>query len=176
MTRQADVRLVAATNRDLDGMVRAGVFREDLLYRLDVIRLHVPPLRERIEDLPAFADGFLDEFIRIHRGRARGFSGAALDALCRHRWPGNIRELRNVIERASILCRGERIEPRDLALGDAGGIAMAASRPSATLSLAALEREHILAVLGAAETLEMAAKQLGIDASTLYRKRRQYGI
>jgi NtrC-family two-component system response regulator AlgB len=176
VTRQADVRLVAATNRDLDGMVRAGVFREDLLYRLDVIRLHVPPLRDRIEDLPAFADGFLDEFIRIHRGRARGFSEAALDALCRHRWPGNIRELRNVVERASILCRGERIEPRDLALGDAGGIAMAASRPSATLSLAALEREHILAVLGAAETLEMAAKQLGIDASTLYRKRRQYGI
>jgi len=76
VTRQADVRLVAATNRDLNGMVKAGTFREDLLYRLDVIRLHLPPLRERIDDLPAFAHGFLDEFIRTHRGRARGFSGA----------------------------------------------------------------------------------------------------
>ncbi|MGQ3056657.1 MAG: sigma-54-dependent transcriptional regulator [Nevskia sp.] len=178
VTRQADVRLVAATNRDLNGMVKAGTFREDLLYRLDVIRLHLPPLRDRIEDLPAFANGFLDEFIRIHRGRGRGFSEAAMDALCRHRWPGNIRELRNVIERASILCRGELIEPRDLALGEAGGGAAAstAARPTGAMSLAALEREHILAVLGEAETLEVAAKQLGIDASTLYRKRKQYGI
>ena len=176
VTRQADVRLVAATNRDLNGMVKAGTFREDLLYRLDVIRLHLPPLRERIDDLPAFAHGFLDEFIRTHRGRARGFSDAALDALCRHRWPGNIRELRNVIERASILCRSELIEPRDLALGEAGAAAPSAARPTGALSLAALEREHILAVLGEAETLEIAAKQLGIDASTLYRKRKQYGI
>jgi len=103
-------------------------------------------------------------------------ASAALDALCRHRWPGNIRELRNVIERASILCRSELIEPRDLALGEAGAAAPSAARPTGALSLAALEREHILAVLGEAETLEIAAKQLGIDASTLYRKRKQYGI
>ncbi|WP_295685842.1 sigma-54 dependent transcriptional regulator [uncultured Nevskia sp.] len=175
VTRQADVRLVAATNRDLNAMVRAGTFREDLLYRLDVIRIHLPPLRDRIEDLPQLAHGFLDEFIRIHRGRARGFSEAALTALAAHRWPGNIRELRNVVERASILCRGEQIEPRDLALGDAGGSAPA-TRTTQGLSLQALEREHILSVLGAAETLEVAAKTLGIDASTLYRKRKQYGI
>jgi len=178
VTRQADVRLVAATNCDLNAMVRAGTFREDLLYRLDVIRIHLPPLRERIEDLPQLAAGFLDEFIRIHRGRARGFSDDALAALGRHRWPGNIRELRNVIERASILCRGELIEPRDLALGEAGAApAGSGSRqPGSGMSLQALEREHILTVLGEAETLEAAAKQLGIDASTLYRKRKQYGI
>jgi len=175
VTRQADVRLVAATNRDLNAMVRAGTFREDLLYRLDVIRIHLPPLRERSEDLPQLAEGFLAEFIRIHRGRARGFSEAALEALAGHRWPGNIRELRNVIERASILCRGELIEPTDLALGDVGSTA-AISRSSQGLSLQALEREHILTVLGVAESLDAAAKTLGIDASTLYRKRKQYGI
>ena len=174
VTRQADVRLVAATNRDLQAMVQAGSFREDLLYRLDVIRITLPALRDRPEDIPDLAGGFLDEFIRAHRGKARRFSDEAMTALVRHGWPGNIRELRNVIERASILVRNEQIEASDLALGSAAG--PAPSRKASGLSLQELEREHILAVIGEAETLEAAARQLGIDASTLYRKRKQYGI
>jgi len=176
VTRQADVRLIAATNRDLAAMVKQGTFREDLLYRLDVIRIVLPPLRERPEDIVGLAEGFLAEFVNTHRCRARSFSEPAQHALQAHRWPGNIRELRNVIERASILCRSEVIEARDLALVDGGAGPSATARPGAALSLLALEREHILAVLGSAESLEVAAKQLGIDVSTLYRKRKQYGI
>ena len=173
LTRYANVRLVAATNRDLHGMVRQGQFREDLLYRLDVIRLLLPALRERPEDIPALAQHFLAQFAALGR-RARGFTTEALALLTRYAWPGNVRELRNVIERASILCKSELIEPRFLAL-DSGGSGTA-PRPGAALSLSALEREHIVAVLAQAGTLEAAARQLGIDASTLYRKRKQYGI
>ncbi|MEO4048011.1 sigma-54-dependent response regulator transcription factor AlgB [Pseudomonas sp. CAU 1711] len=174
LTRQADVRILAATNLDLDAMVREGRFREDLLYRLNVICLTLPPLRERGEDLLPLAEGFLARFVREHGRPARAFSDEARAALQAYAWPGNVRELRNVIERASIICPGERIEPSHLGLDPAQ--ADSAPRVGAALSLEQLEKAHIAAVLAASATLEQAAATLGIDVSTLYRKRKQYGL
>jgi NtrC-family two-component system response regulator AlgB len=174
VTRQADVRILAATNLDLAEMARAGTFREDLLYRLNVITLTLPPLRERAEDVLTLADGFLARFVTDYARPARGFSEAALAALRRYTWPGNVRELRNVIERASIICPGELIEPNHLGLDsrDDGGVA----RVGSDMTLEDLEKAHIAAVLGNSPTLEQAASTLGIDVSTLYRKRKQYGL
>ncbi|WJN59494.1 sigma-54-dependent response regulator transcription factor AlgB [Pseudomonas sp. SO81] len=174
VTRQADVRILAATNLDLAEMVRAGTFREDLLYRLNVITLTLPPLRERAEDTLALAEGFLARFVKDYARPARGFSEASLNALRRYNWPGNVRELRNVIERASIICPGEWVEPSHLGLDtrDDGGVA----RVGSDMTLEALEKAHIAAVLGNSPTLEQAATTLGIDVSTLYRKRKQYGL
>jgi NtrC-family two-component system response regulator AlgB len=170
VTRRADVRLIAATNRDLAAMVAQGSFREDFLYRLDVVRLTLPPLRERGEDILPLAEAFLAEFTLAHRGTPRQFGESARQALLRHCWPGNIRELRNVVERASILGTHEVIEAAQLGLP--------AGDPDAanTASLEALERAHIVATLAASPTLDAAAKRLGIDSSTLYRKRKHYGI
>jgi NtrC-family two-component system response regulator AlgB len=176
-TRQADVRLIAATNRDLDRMTREGRFRDDLLYRIDVIRLQIPPLRERREDIVPMAMQFLAEFASRHGRRPRDFSDRARAALLAYAWPGNIRELRNVVERASILGKEERIDASILALG-------AIAPPSAgdaddaphARGLDAVERDHIAGVIATTRTLKEAAHQLGIDASTLYRKRRQYGL
>lgn len=174
VTRRADVRLIVATNHDLSRRVAEGAFREDLLYRLNVIALRLPALRERAEDILPLAERFLAEFVREHGRRARAFSDAARQALIGYRWPGNVRELRNVVERASILCDQERIDARHLALGDAA----VAAPPAAYLpqSLDELERVHIQSVLTRSDTLENAARTLGIDVSTLYRKRKRYGI
>jgi NtrC-family two-component system response regulator AlgB len=174
VTRQADVRILAATNLDLAEMVRSGTFREDLLYRLNVITLTLPPLRERAEDILALAEGFLARFVKDYSRPARGFSEASLAALRRYNWPGNVRELRNVIERASIICPGEWVEPSHLGLDtrDDGGVA----RVGSDMTLGDLEKAHIAAVLGNSSTLEQAATTLGIDVSTLYRKRKQYGL
>ncbi|AJE22516.1 sigma-54-dependent response regulator transcription factor AlgB [Azotobacter chroococcum] len=174
VTRQADVRILAATNRDLEAMVRAGQFREDLLYRINVITLHLPPLRERPEDIRDLAERFLLMFVRSYGRPARGFSEAAQAALLGYHWPGNIRELRNVVERASIICPQELIETTHLGLGEQpiGSV----PRVGMPLRLEELERAHIAAVLATSETLEQAAKTLGIDASTLYRKRKQFGL
>ena len=174
VTRRADVRILAATNLNLDDMVRENRFREDLLYRLNVITLHLPPLRERSEDILTLADRFLARFVKEYSRPARGFSDEARSALLNYRWPGNIRELRNVIERASIICPQERVEIIHLGMGEqpAGN----APRVGAAMSLDELERAHIGAVLAASDTLDQAAKTLGIDASTLYRKRKQYNL
>jgi NtrC-family two-component system response regulator AlgB len=110
VTRRADVRILAATNQNLEDMVRDGRFREDLLYRLNVITLHLPPLRERREDILTLADRFLARFVKEYARPARGFSDEAREALLSYRWPGNIRELRNVVERASIICPQELVE------------------------------------------------------------------
>lgn len=174
LTRQADVRILAATNRNLQEMVSEGQFREDLLYRLNVITLTLPPLRERPEDIVTLAEGFLARFVSDYGRPARGFSDEALAALQHCRWPGNIRELRNVIERASIICTAERVELNHLGLDPAP--ADSVPRAGAQLSLEELERAHITAVLGNSETLDQAARILGIDASTLYRKRKQLGL
>ena len=174
VTRQADVRILAATNLDLAEMVRAGTFREDLLYRLNVITLTLPPLRERAEDTLTLAEGFLARFVKDYARPARGFSEASVNALRSYNWPGNVRELRNVIERASIICPGEWVEPSHLGLDtrDDGGVA----RVGSDMTLENLEKAHIAAVLGNSPTLEQAATTLGIDVSTLYRKRKQYGL
>ena len=180
VTRKADVRLVAATNHDLAAMVAEGSFREDLLYRLNVITLELPPLREHTEDIPELAQRFLQRYAEAYRRPARGFSPAAQERLLHYEWPGNIRELKNVVERAAILARGEQVGPDDLGLGtpvsgngDGRGHGVRAGDP---VTVDALERAHIEAVLAQSDSLDSAARTLGIDSSTLYRKRKRYGL
>ncbi|WP_313516245.1 sigma-54-dependent response regulator transcription factor AlgB [Pseudomonas sp.] len=175
VTRRADVRILAATNLNLEDMVREGRFREDLLYRLNVITLKLPPLRERPEDVLQLAESFLSQFVTSYGRPARAFSSEASEALASYSWPGNVRELRNVIERASIICPQEYVEVSHLGMsGHSGG--NNAPRVGESLSLEQLEKAHIAAVMATSETLDQAAKTLGIDASTLYRKRKQYGL
>ncbi|HFO0136621.1 TPA: sigma-54-dependent response regulator transcription factor AlgB [Pseudomonas aeruginosa] len=175
VTRRADVRILAATNRDLGAMVAQGQFREDLLYRLNVIVLNLPPLRERAEDILGLAERFLARFVKDYGRPARGFSEAAREAMRQYPWPGNVRELRNVIERASIICNQELVDVDHLGFS-ATQSASSAPRIGESLSLEDLEKAHITAVMASSATLDQAAKTLGIDASTLYRKRKQYGL
>lgn len=174
VTRNADVRILAATNRDLAGMVAQGAFREDLLYRLNVIVLNLPPLRERAEDIIGLAERFLARFVKDYGRPARGFTDEARSLLRRYNWPGNVRELRNVIERASIICNLDLIGVEQLAIGEQ--TSNSAPRIGEAMSLEELEKAHIAAVMASSATLDQAAKTLGIDASTLYRKRKQYSL
>ena len=172
-TRTADVRIVAATNRDLDEAVRAGQFREDLLFRLNVVEVVVPPLRERRDEIVPLAQRFLAFFARTAGRGARELTPAAERVLQAYPWPGNVRELRNAIERAVILGTGQLITPESFperivqhgsAVPAVGG----------DFTVEALEREHILRVLARTRTQDEAAQILGVDASTLWRKRRKY--
>ncbi len=171
-TRRANVRIIAATNLNLEEMVRTGRFREDLLYRLNVIRVDVPPLRQRPLDILPLAQWLL---ARLRRGKVvDGFSPEAADVLARYAWPGNVRELQNVVERAVILCRGSTIGVGDLP-SDLQG-APAPRGPGDLISLDRLEELHIRRVLAATKSLDEAAKVLEIDAATLWRRRKKYGI
>jgi NtrC-family two-component system response regulator AlgB len=174
VTRRADVRIVAATHIDLDAAVREGRFREDLLYRLDVIRIDLPPLRERPEDIPAIADRLLAYYGRLHHRRFLGFTDEAAGRLSIHSWPGNLRELRNVIERASILCTADRVGVEALPDRLEGG--EPPPRVGGRFSLEQVEEEHIRRILATAKSLQEAAEMLGIDQATLWRRRKQYGI
>ncbi len=174
-TRRADVRIVAATNHDLDAMVEAGSFRRDLLYRLNVITVTLPPLRQRPEDIEELALDFVRRYADSYRLPARGLSAPALALMKGYRWPGNVREMQNVIERAVILCPNAKIGPEFLAIS-AAQAATPAAVPGAPFSLEELERMHIEGVVARSETLEAAARTLGIDSSTLYRKRKAYGL
>jgi NtrC-family two-component system response regulator AlgB len=177
--RQADVRLIATTNRDLEAEVRSGRFREDLFYRLNVVTLTVPPLRERPEDILFLAHHYLSTFSRKQRRHGMMFSAAAEHAMQTHTWPGNLRELRNAVERAVILGSGEHIDPGDLGLltasADLNG-SLHAPQVGDLISIEALEREHIARVVARAPSLEAAARILDIDATTLQRKRKRYGL
>jgi len=173
LTRRADVRVVAATNRDLESDVKNGRFREDLLYRLNVIELHIPPLRDRPEDLLPLAHKFLEFFAGPARRPTPELSPAAAAALQSYAWPGNIRELRNAIERAVILWPAQVIEPAAFPERIAAH-ATSTVRLGADFTLEAIEREHILQVIARSPTLEDAARILGIDSSTLWRKRKRY--
>jgi NtrC-family two-component system response regulator AlgB len=175
VTRKANVRIVAATNRNLGEMVRQGLFREDLLYRLNVFSIGMPALRERAEDLPGLAEGFLLRYAASYRRPARTFTPCALEAIKAYAWPGNIRELQNIIERAVILCPGEQVDIELLAIADAAG-RKARPRIGDPLSLEDVERSHIRGVMANSASLDAAAKTLGIDVSTLYRKRKEYGL
>jgi DNA-binding NtrC family response regulator len=175
-----DVRIVAATHADLERGVREGRFREDLYYRLNVISVRVPPLRERMEDLVPLVRHFLVKHSRQGRPAA-GVTPEALDAMRRHRWPGNARELENCIERALVLGRDREIGLADLppALREDGAMAPVAAAHGAVgsaASLAELEREHILRTLRAVDgNRAAAARLLNVDRKTLYRKLKQYG-
>ena len=180
VTRQANVRLITASNRDLADMCEQGTFRQDLYYRLNVMPIVLPPLRARREDIATLAEGFLLRYTAEYGSPARGFEPAAELALADYHWPGNVRELQNVIERAAILCTTEAVPRRLLSLESGPGASARDDSDSATVggqvSLEQLERSHIEAVLRRAETLDEAARILGIDASTLYRKRKAFGL
>lgn len=174
-TRRADVRVIAATNRNLADEVKAGRFREDLFYRLNVICVTLPSLRERPADLARLAEGYRKFFAARLGKPVRAFTPAVQAAFAGYDWPGNLRELRNVVERAVILCSGESIEPCDLPeqFATAADPAIAVG---ARVTLDALEAEHIRRVLGFARSLDEAARTLGIDPATLYRKRQKLGL
>lgn len=173
-TRRADVRIISATNENLELAVKEGRFREDLYYRLNVIQIKIPPLCERPDDIEGIANNMLAFFGAQNNKKFAGFSSDAIAALKNYRWSGNIRELRNVIERAVILCQSEYIETENLpeamtpriettALGD-------------MVSLEKIEEAHIRHVIAVVKSLQDAAEILGIDQATLWRKRKQYGI
>jgi len=164
------VRIIAATNRDMSDMVGKSKFREDLYFRLAVITIDIPPLRERHEDLISLAKKLVEKFAEKHAKLVRGFSKDALDTVLRHSWPGNVRELANTIERAVLLSRTELLTSEDLRL----------LSPSATPksdNLADIERAHILKVLNAVGwQMNRAADRLGIHRNTLRNKIKEYGI
>lgn len=180
-TRTADVRIIAATNRDLAQAVKDGTFREDLFYRLNVITVDMPPLRSRLDDLVAFAEKFLRFFAKQFGRQVDGFSREARQHILAHSWPGNLRELRNAIERAVILTKGPDITAEDLPLssgGFKGADAADANTPAvgAAVSLEELEVAHIRAVMRSLSNLADVARVLGIDQATLYRKRKKLGL
>jgi NtrC-family two-component system response regulator AlgB len=174
-TRHADVRLIAATNRDLEVEVRAGRFREDLYYRLNVIDIALPPLRERREDIGPLAERLLRFFARQSAKAVTAFSVEARAALERHSWPGNLRELRNAVERGVILATGLEVGLSDLP-AQLGAPPAKRVEIGGAATLDDLEAEHIRRVLAASASLDDAAHTLGIDPSTLYRKRKRYGL
>jgi NtrC-family two-component system response regulator AlgB len=168
--RHADVRIISATNRDLAKAVAEGAFREDLYYRLNVISLRMPPLRERAADIERLARLYLN-FVASHTGKSvRSFAPAAVEALRSYSWPGNLRELRNVIERAVILSDHERIEVDDLS-----DLVRSTSevRLGGKFTLEQIEAEHIRRLIANHKTLEEVAEILQIDPATLYRKRKR---
>jgi NtrC-family two-component system response regulator AlgB len=172
--RMANVRVIAATNRNLKEAVAKGTFREDLLYRLDVISFHLPPLRERAGDILPIAESQLP-LLASHTGSSvKGFSPAAQEAMKHYSWPGNIRELRNVIERATILATGENIDLTDLPFS----LNEPAQAPAlgGKFSIEAIEAEHIRQVLRKCSSLQEAATILELDPTTLLRKRKSLNL
>jgi NtrC-family two-component system response regulator AlgB len=174
-TRSGDVRLIAATNRDLDAEVAAGRFREDLLYRLNVIEVRLPPLRERRQDILPLAGQLLRFFAQQTGKTVSEFTPEAREALERHGWPGNLRELRNAVERGVILTAGSEVGLADLPL-QVGQPASPRVEVGGPVTLDQVEREHIRQILGRTPSLDEAARTLGIDPSTLYRKRKRFGL
>ncbi|MFW5883228.1 MAG: sigma-54-dependent transcriptional regulator [Verrucomicrobiota bacterium] len=176
-TRSANIRVITATNRDLRKEVDEGNFREDLFYRLNVISLRLPALHERPEDLPGLAQNFLNYF-RAQQNRPKvEFSESAVEAIRGYGWPGNLREMSNVIERAVILADNDSIDlddlPRNLANKQPAQGGMMAGSP---IPLAKLEEEHIRRIVEKADTMEEAARILEIDTATLYRKRKKMAL
>ncbi|MGH7780620.1 MAG: sigma-54-dependent transcriptional regulator [Candidatus Binataceae bacterium] len=180
-TIRVNARIIAASNRDLEAEVAGRRFREDLFYRLNVITIRVPALRERREDVPALAQWMLQAAAIRHHRPAMRLAPEAAAAISKYRWPGNVRELRNALERAAVLSRSDEITREDLpdsifrenAEPASGG---AQSPGPHSPSLEDLEREHIRRVLAESATLEEAAAALGINVTTLWRKRKRYGI
>ena len=172
-----DVRLVAATNRNLPEAIKEGSFRGDLFYRLNVVSLHIPPLRERKEDIPLLVNHFLKKYnSRIHKqsNQIKGVSPEALEVFLHHDWPGNVRELENTVERLVVLSTGPHLEPEDLAYA---GLFLAPPPESTALDLKDLEREHIRRTLQKFGGHKSdTAKALGIDRKTLREKLKRYNL
>lgn len=178
--REANVRVIAATNRNLEASIKAGDFREDLYYRLNVISVTIPPLRERPADLEYFANNYLEYFAKNVARKIEGFSEKGRQSLLRHSWPGNLRELRNAIERAAILVQGSTVGPEDLPSPAIHTGLLDASSDTPTVggdhSLQEITNAHVTKVLRWAPSVHQAAEILSVDKATLYRKRKQLGI
>jgi DNA-binding NtrC family response regulator len=171
---EVDVRIVAATNRDLRKAAQEGKFREDLYYRLNVIPILIPPLRQRREDVPLLVESFVERLAVEMKKRLDGVSSEAMNALMAHDWPGNVRELRNVLERGAVVAAGQVIQVGDLGLPARED---APPRPGTLASLEEVEKRHVAAVLAyAGGNVSQSARILGIDRVTLYNKMRKYGI
>jgi len=175
-TTTVDARIIAATNRDLEVEVRAGRFRQDLFFRLNVVGIRLPGLRERMEDFPALTAHVLAFLCARHRRSALLLAADVRQELAAYSWPGNVRELVNALERAVVLARGDTIAAEDLPDRLLAPPTPGAPAAAAGGSLEELERRHIQQVLADSATLEEAAARLGINPTTLWRKRRRYGI
>jgi two-component system nitrogen regulation response regulator NtrX len=180
---RVDARVLAATNKDLPTEIRAGRFREDLYFRLNVVPIFVPPLRERVEDVALLADHFMAMLAREYGRRPKTFDADAVTALQRYPWPGNVRELRNLVERLMIMVPGDRVSSRDLTFLEQGLVAT----PHATTTVTAItplheardefEKQYILRALAAQQgNMSRTAEVLGVERSNLYRKMRAFGI
>jgi len=177
-TLTADVRLIAATNKNLEELVKAGKFREDLFFRLRVVEIYLPPLRERAGDIPLLAQKFLREFADENKKPVNDFTADALQALMNYSWPGNVRELRTAIEHAVVLCRGEKISARDLPPSVRGGRAVE-TQSSHQKALTVKEAEKELIVRALKETdgnRTLAAKKIGMSRRTFHRKLHAYHL
>jgi DNA-binding NtrC family response regulator len=175
---KVDVRLIAATNADLESEVNMGRFRKDLFYRLNVIPLHIPPLRERSEDIPLLIDHFLKRYVD-HGGKTKKFNAEAQKLLAQYSWPGNVRELENVIERAVTLVQGASITEKDLPekIAEGQGQLLAKTREPENPTMETIEKAYIYWILQESGwQKQRAAEILGIDPSTLYRKIEKYGL
>lgn len=175
-TRICNIRIIAATNRDLQASVTAGTFREDLLYRLNVFEIFLPPLRQRRKDLEALVGHLLQFFARQNGKGIKGFTAEAQAAVMKYPWPGNVRELRNAIERGVILAVGPEVGLADLPAQVGSERPQAAIEVGGAMTLEQLEAAHIRRILEGGSSLEEASEILGIDPSTLYRKRKRYGF
>jgi transcriptional regulator with PAS, ATPase and Fis domain len=181
-TLETDFRVVVATNRDLQAMVREGTFREDLYYRLNVVSITIPPVRERPEDIVPLATHFLERIGRSMNRKNLSFAPETLDALNAHTWPGNAREIQNAIERAVVMSKTPVIRPDVLPLyvggrKDAAATATTAPGAPAGRTLADAERSHIETVLRQEDwNISHAAAALGVDRGTLYAKIKKYGL
>ena len=180
-TLSADVRLVAATNKNLEELVKAGKFREDLFFRLRVVEINLPPLRERAGDIPLLARAFLKEFAKENNKPVTEFTSDALDALIVHRWPGNVRELRTAIEHAVVLARGEKISLRDLppSVRNSAGMPPAPQQLLARGEITVMDAERQLLIRALKETggnRTLAAKRIGMSRRTLHRKLHTYEL
>jgi len=182
VTRFANIRVVAATNCDLKQRVSAGAFREDLYFRLNVITIELPPLRERKEDLIRFAEYYLQHFAALFRRKITGFSAEAIACICNHAWPGNLRELQHAVEHGVALARDKTLVPGDFPDEIQHGKTIAAKSQVNNLitggwiSLENLIEKYVRLVLEHASASSEAAKILGIDNATLYRKRKRWGL
>src|SRR5438552_5691955 len=182
-TLSADVRLISATNKNLEEMVKAGGFREDLYFRLKVVEISLPPLRERTGDIPLLAQNFLREFARENEKKVNDFSAEALEAMMEHRWPGNVRELRTAIEHAVVLCRSERITLRDLPpeiRSKSAAQAVPETNPllaQNTPTVQEAEKHLIIRALKESNgNRTLAARKIGISRRTLHRKLHTYHL
>ena len=181
---RVDARVLAATNKDLPAEIRGGRFREDLYFRLNVVPIFVPPLRERTEDIALLADHFMAMLGREYGRRPKTFDADAVEALRRYPWPGNVRELRNLVERLMIMVPGDRVSSRDLTFLEQGGVATPQALARHSSPIAPLhdardefEKEYILRALAAQQgNMSRTAEVLGVERSNLYRKMRAFGI